>query len=495
MRSLLIALVVLALVPTPVQSQTAKYVFAHYSVSTSNPAAQEAFDQGLTFVYAFNRQAAEAAFRRAAGIDPHLAIAWWGVALSRGPNINISMTKDDMATAVEAIAKAKALESEASPEERALIEALTLRYAIGGDQDKLATPYANAMDKLAAANPDDPDVEALYLESRLDALSFNFPTSRAAAWDSLGRRATADVDRWPTHIGMLHYFIHITEPNESAFAVHVADTLASDAFAPQASHLRHMPSHVYVHVGEWAKVMHLNDDAVHMDIAQAKEAGIQPSRLDYFFHNLYFWYGAAVMSGDENAAEQAIDVWAPFNADMRWVVQVRFNHVQEAMRLIDQTKASQHLGKMSLSALLAYGLACSQASQTVQAQSALTAIQHLKQSNAADLAADTLSASIAQQSGDAQKARELYLKASYLMDKTDFEEAPPWSFYPRELLAELDLRAGDAAGAAEIAQADLYHHPNAVPVLQLLQIADERLGKATDVQRISQELQQLQATR
>src|SRR5579864_4012710 len=63
--------------------------YAHHPVSTTSTAAQVAFDRGLTLMYAFNRHAARGAFEQAAKADPHLVMAYWGIALSYGPNINV----------------------------------------------------------------------------------------------------------------------------------------------------------------------------------------------------------------------------------------------------------------------------------------------------------------------------------------------------------------------------------------------------------------------
>src|SRR5438477_10008515 len=57
---------------------------AHHSVSTKNPLAQQYFDQGLKLVYAFNHDEARRSFQHAAELDPKLALAWWGVALTFG---------------------------------------------------------------------------------------------------------------------------------------------------------------------------------------------------------------------------------------------------------------------------------------------------------------------------------------------------------------------------------------------------------------------------
>src|ERR1700682_3660264 len=58
----------------------------HHAVSTKSREAQQFFDQGLKLVYGFNHDEARRSFQRATELDPKLAMAWWGVALTLGPN-------------------------------------------------------------------------------------------------------------------------------------------------------------------------------------------------------------------------------------------------------------------------------------------------------------------------------------------------------------------------------------------------------------------------
>src|SRR5437867_10168827 len=60
-----------------------------HPVTTKSGQAQRYFDQGLRLVYGFNHDEAERAFREAARLDPACAMAYWGVALTLGPNINL----------------------------------------------------------------------------------------------------------------------------------------------------------------------------------------------------------------------------------------------------------------------------------------------------------------------------------------------------------------------------------------------------------------------
>src|SRR5438105_12965547 len=63
----------------------------HHPVSTKNAEAQKFFDQGLALIFAFNHDEAIRSFRRAAELDPALAMAHWGIGLASGLNYNAPM--------------------------------------------------------------------------------------------------------------------------------------------------------------------------------------------------------------------------------------------------------------------------------------------------------------------------------------------------------------------------------------------------------------------
>jgi len=60
----------------------------HHPTSTKNPEAQSFFDQGFRMIYGFNHEEAVRSFKRAAELDPQMAMAWWGIGVALGPNIN-----------------------------------------------------------------------------------------------------------------------------------------------------------------------------------------------------------------------------------------------------------------------------------------------------------------------------------------------------------------------------------------------------------------------
>lgn len=495
-RLALVAVVLAFLFPGRLSADDAQsYFFVQHAVSTNDKQAQLLFDEGLTDVYAFNREAAEAAFAGAAQIDPGLAIAWWGVALAHGPNINIRMSSDDMDAAVRAIANAEKLRKNASVEERALIDALATRYDNASNQTKLAGPYAIAMRKVATDYPDDPDVEALYVESMMDALWWKSPMKGMPDESAMEKRVAVDVQRWPQHIGLLHYFIHFTEPDTTPLAVTVADRLASFNFAPQASHLVHMPSHVYMYVGQWKKMSSLNHQAVDMDLAQAKAAAIKPTRLDYFFHNLDFWYGSAVMSGNKTEADAAVSVWGHYDRNASWIEAARFGDYAGAATLMDASGIAKNLTTAPYKVLFDYGLVCAANGRSAEAQQAISGIQRrFSAGNLRTLGIDMIRARLAESSNDFVHARDLYANAANSQDKLELEDAPPWIFAPRELLAAMELQMGDPSAAAAVSEADLRKHPLSVPSLAILESAYAALGRLDDAAKIKAEINAQTAT-
>src|SRR5437763_9233061 len=114
-----------------------------FPVSTKNRQAQLFMNQGLNLSYAFNHAEAGRAYREAERLDPNLAIAFWGEALALGPNINAPMDPAAEPKALEAVGKAIAPKSKASPREQALIDALKYRYT-GKAEDRRARDVAYA---------------------------------------------------------------------------------------------------------------------------------------------------------------------------------------------------------------------------------------------------------------------------------------------------------------------------------------------------------------
>jgi tetratricopeptide (TPR) repeat protein len=286
-----------------------------HPVSTENAEAQRFFDQGLNLVYAFNHEEAIRSFRRAAELDPKLAMAHWGIALALGPNINLDVDPEREKAAFEAVQKALSLAGNAPPEERALIEALAKRYSIepGVDLKKLAVDYKNAMGDVVRRFPDDLDAATLYAESAMNLRPWQL-------WDKQGRPAPGTEEivavlesvlrRNPNHMGAIHYYIHAVEASlNPERALTYAPKLPQ--LAPASGHLVHMPAHVYIRTGDYENAALSNKAGAEADQALFKitgTGGMYP--VMYYNHNLHFLAIAHAMQGrfaDALAASRALE--------------------------------------------------------------------------------------------------------------------------------------------------------------------------------------------
>jgi tetratricopeptide (TPR) repeat protein len=141
-----------------------------HPITTGSAEAQRYFDQGLRLLYGFNHDEAERAFREAARLDPDAAMAYWGVALALGPNINLAIDKDRNVKALEALAKAEAALGRATDRERRYVQALKTRHSNDplALREALDHEYATAMRDLKKRYPDDLDAATLYAEALMD---------------------------------------------------------------------------------------------------------------------------------------------------------------------------------------------------------------------------------------------------------------------------------------------------------------------------------------
>src|SRR5215467_6768300 len=100
-------------------------------ISTNSPLAQKFFDQGLRLTFGYYFPEAIASFEEAQQYDPDHPMLDWGLALAMSPNPNSrknSFPDDPHDDGKRAMARARAHLARATPAERALIEALSVRY-------------------------------------------------------------------------------------------------------------------------------------------------------------------------------------------------------------------------------------------------------------------------------------------------------------------------------------------------------------------------------
>ena len=139
----------------------------HFPVTTNSALAQKYFDQGIILAYGFNHEEAFRSFEEAARLDSNCAMAYWGMAIVLGPNINLPMDKASVPDAYQAIQKAKSHLENVTERERDWILALSERYSNKplDVRKKLDSAYSDAMRNLTKKYPNDLDAATMFAES------------------------------------------------------------------------------------------------------------------------------------------------------------------------------------------------------------------------------------------------------------------------------------------------------------------------------------------
>jgi len=462
----------------------------HHPVSTHNPQAQQFFDQGLRFIYAFNHDEAARSFQHAAELDPKLAMAYWGVAEAVGPNYNDPADPDRYKRAHDAVQKAVDLSAGASPSEQAYIQAMAKRFPADPNSDlkKAAEEYHDAMRQVAAQFPDDLDAATLFAESGMNlhpwGLWLQDGTPQAGTDEIVGTLESV-LKRDPDHLGAVHYYIHAVEAsNNPERALAGANRLA--AIAPGAGHIVHMPAHIYIRTGDYEAAVKTNEKAAEVDRAYIRatgEQGIYP--MMYYSHNLHFVAMCGAMNGRYPEARKSADLLAanvgpnvkgmpPLEGFMTipMAVEIRFHHWNEILKMpapdssMKTTTVFWHFGR---------GLALAGTGKVTEAEAEYKIVSEAEAATPPDvifqmpinnkakdimkIAENVLGAKLAVAKKDNAAAISLLREAVAIQDKLNYGEPPDW-FYPvRESLGGVLLMSGDSAGAEKVFREDLERNP------------------------------------
>lgn len=301
--------------PAPLFEELGGHV---HTISTRSAEAQRYFSQGLMLLYNFNHQEAIRSFRAAAALDPDCAMAHWGEAFAYGPHINAPMAEASIPLAWAALQEAVKRKEHASPSEQAYIDALTKRYAAPDSPQERASldqAFADAMRTVADAYPDDHDAAVCYVDAVMNTMPWDYwqpgkQQPKPVIADAI-RRIEAVLARVADHPGANHLYIHLVEAGpEPARGLPSAARLRR--YAPAAGHLVHMPSHIFVRVGQYQDAVEANEEAAKADrryIAACQVQGFYPGA--YYPHNLHFlWFAKLFQGRAEESLEAAKQVAA-----------------------------------------------------------------------------------------------------------------------------------------------------------------------------------------
>jgi tetratricopeptide (TPR) repeat protein len=462
----------------------------HHPVSTHHPQAQQFFDQGMRFIYAFNHAEAARSFQHATELDPKLAMAYWGVAEAVGPNYNDPADPDRYKHAHDAVQKAVDLSASASPSEQAYIQALAKRFPTDPNSDlkKAAEDYRDAMRQLVSEFPDDLDAATLFAEAGMNLHPWGLwhqDGTPEAGTDEIVATLESVMKRDPNHLGAIHYYIHAVEAsNDPQRALAGANKLAS--LAPGAGHIVHMPAHIYIRTGDYDAAVKTNEKAAEVDRAYLKasgEQGIYP--MMYYSHNLHFVAMCGAMNGRYAEARRNADLLAanvgphvkempPLEGFMTipMAVEIRFHHWNEILKMPTPDSAMKvttgfwHFarglalaGTGKVSEAEAEYKIVSDAQAATPADQVFNAPINNKTKDILEIAKDVLGAKIALAKKDTEGAIAMLREAVAIQDTLKYGEPPDWFFPVRESLGGALLISGDASGAEKVFRDDLDRNP------------------------------------
>ena len=233
-----------------------------WNIKSKSDSARLYFQQGINMYYSFHIIEAMASFKKAEQFDDSSAMIYWAQALAYGPNINDFVYAASM-EAFAAAQKALILSDNCSAKEKALINAMTVRYSTDStvSRTSLNQLYKDEMQKGYTTFPADADMAALYA----DAIMIQHPweywkhNGDAQPWTpELLAVLEKALQHSPQHPGANHYYIHSVEasgnPQRALPSANLLSTLM-----PSVSHMVHMPSHIYIRSGLYNEGTKVNE--------------------------------------------------------------------------------------------------------------------------------------------------------------------------------------------------------------------------------------------
>jgi tetratricopeptide (TPR) repeat protein len=279
-------------------------------------ASADQLTEGISWLHSFEYERALAAFERAEKADARAAMAYWGQAMCYEQllwgNENVQEARRILSRA-----RANGALDGASERDRAWIATLDPLFGEGDRQSRVAR-YASAMAALTEKYPDDPDAASFHglalLATRGRGLAGAHPLAHTdhvqpQLVGSPEQQQAADIfvrvlREHSRHPGALHYLIHTwDDPANAHKALDAARVYPS--VAPESSHARHMPAHVFMQLGMWQDAI-ASDEAA----AAAAEAKVARDNLPVTaqdFHPLSWLVYEYLQAGRADDARRAVE--------------------------------------------------------------------------------------------------------------------------------------------------------------------------------------------
>jgi hypothetical protein len=267
-----------------------------------NEEAAGYFTKGLLLLHSFEYEDAAENFIAAEKADSTCVMAFWGEAMTYNHQL---WRYQDYETGNGALDKLDSSESKrplkaTDPLEKDFLHAVTILYGKGSKASR-DSAYAAYMGLLYQKYPGNDEVGAFYSIALLGSV----PVGRNdTVYEHAAEIAQEVLKRNPDHPGALHYLIHsYDDPQHAHLALDAADKYA--VVAPAAGHALHMPSHIYMAMGMWDKVVSSNEASWKAAYDRMQRRKLTNDALGY--HSLHWLEYAYLQQGRNAEAEKLLN--------------------------------------------------------------------------------------------------------------------------------------------------------------------------------------------
>jgi tetratricopeptide (TPR) repeat protein len=506
-------------------------------VTTSSAEARKFFNQGVSQLHSFWIIEAERSFLQAATLDPDMAMAYWGIAMSAaadhrpafqlirdtndggrtsgaagaagaggGDVTAIARTTngaaiDGVVRSREAIAKAMALRDKVTPRERLYIEAEAARRNVAAAPKAQDADYIAGMRKVVEAYPDDLEAKTILGLALLDGFDPVTKEPRAHTLEGIAL-LEAVVVKDDNAFGAHHYLIHGYEgsrtPEKAWRACERYPQLVTNI-----PHALHMPGHIYAQSDRIPDAVAAFTEAATNELGYLNADVLYPN--GHHGHNVHFLIHALNLDGryresmlqarqllafketprERQGVNQRVTWRQGYYSLVKTLVRFeRWDEVLDGRTIPSYDKPEQRAWRA-----WAEGLAYSATGRPDQAKTALKALQQAiseapASSQPIRIAAIELDATITARGGDRPAGYALFRRAADREAALTYTEPPS---YPRpvvEAWGNVALALGDYAAAESAYREALTREPGSARAWFGQAAAVDALGRPGDAKTL-----------
>lgn len=261
-----------------------------FPITSTNEQAQAFFNQGVGQLHGFWYWEAERSFRQVLHLDPHVIMAYWGMAMANAKNDPRAAKLMQKAIDAKSAAENNAKEPDdkkdptigPAPTRREVLYIDGLHnYLKDLKKDKKARRGQLVKDWEAILHefPDDINAKAFLVNQLWDNTKHKIPYNSRQAVDALIDQVLAEDPLHPIHHMRIHLWDYAKDKRALQSAVRCGTT------GPGIAHLWHMPGHIFYSLHRFADMAWSQEAAARIDHAHLARTRTLPDHIHNYTHN------------------------------------------------------------------------------------------------------------------------------------------------------------------------------------------------------------------